>query len=177
MTSHLGGGTIISSPLFTNLILPFLLIFVVVFAILQKTRILGEGKKQIDAIVALVIGLIVVSFSFATGIIVALIPFLAVSVVIILVFFILYGMLYQEGKFEIGKGLRIGLGVVIGIAVIIAVLIATGAWDYLAYTYFTGSGVEGSAIVGNIIFLIIVIVAIIIVVVPGRKRIAHSEST
>ena len=32
-------------------LLPFVLIFTVVFAILQKTQILGKGKKQIDAII------------------------------------------------------------------------------------------------------------------------------
>ena len=57
------GGTILSSQLFVEVILPFLLVFAVVFAILQKTKILGEGKKQIDAIVSLVIGLIVIAFS------------------------------------------------------------------------------------------------------------------
>jgi hypothetical protein len=40
-----GGPTLLSHPLFIEAILPFLLIFAVVFAVLQKSRILGEGKK------------------------------------------------------------------------------------------------------------------------------------
>lgn len=44
----------------TDVMLPFLLIFVVVFAILQKTKILGEGKKNLNTGVALVVGLLVV---------------------------------------------------------------------------------------------------------------------
>ena len=44
----------------TDVLLPFLLIFVVIFAILQKTRILGEEKKNLNAAVALVVGLLVV---------------------------------------------------------------------------------------------------------------------
>ena len=83
------GSTILSSDLFVNAVLPFLLVFVVIFAILQKSKILGDEKKQIDAIVALVIGLIVISFGYATGVIVSLIPFLAVSAIIILVFLLL----------------------------------------------------------------------------------------
>ncbi|MFH2028106.1 MAG: hypothetical protein ABIJ08_03135 [Nanoarchaeota archaeon] len=43
----------------TDILLPFLLIFAIVFAILQKTKILGE-KKNINVIVALVMGLLVV---------------------------------------------------------------------------------------------------------------------
>ncbi|GAG35226.1 unnamed protein product, partial [marine sediment metagenome] len=44
----------------TDVLLPFLLIFVVMFAILQKTRILGEDKKRFNMVIALVIGLMVV---------------------------------------------------------------------------------------------------------------------
>ena len=44
----------------TDVILPFLLIFVIIFAILQKTRILGEGKKNLSIVVAIVVGLLVV---------------------------------------------------------------------------------------------------------------------
>ena len=44
----------------TDVLLPFLLIFTIVFAILQKTRILGESKKNLSVIVAVVVGLLVV---------------------------------------------------------------------------------------------------------------------
>ncbi len=44
----------------TDVLLPFLLIFVIIYAILQKTKILGEGRKNLNTIVALVVGLLVV---------------------------------------------------------------------------------------------------------------------
>ena len=44
----------------TDVMLPFLLIFVIIYAILQKTRILGEERKNLNTIVALVVGLLVV---------------------------------------------------------------------------------------------------------------------
>src|SRR3989344_2690598 len=44
----------------TDILLPFLLIFVIVFAILQKTKVLGEERKNLNIIVALVVGLLVV---------------------------------------------------------------------------------------------------------------------
>ncbi|MBI2647179.1 hypothetical protein HYW99_01765 [Candidatus Woesearchaeota archaeon] len=43
-----------------DVMLPFLLIFVILYAILQKTKILGEGKKNLSAAVAIIIGLLVV---------------------------------------------------------------------------------------------------------------------
>ncbi|MCH7567859.1 MAG: hypothetical protein IIA87_00385 [Nanoarchaeota archaeon] len=167
-------GTILSSPIVINVILPFLLVFTVIFALLQKSNILGEGRRQIDAIVSLVIALIVVSFGYATGIIVVLMPFLAVAVVIILVFLILYAMVFQGEEFKLHKGVKITLVVLIAAAVVIAVLVSTGAWDYIEYEFFYGS--DSSAIVTNVIFLIIIAIAVIAVVVPGKRRTTPSES-
>lgn len=159
--------TILQNPFFVELVLPFLLIFVVMFAILQKTKVLGDDKKQIDALVSLVIGLIVVSFGYATGIIISLIPFLAVSVVIIFVFLVLYGMSFHGEDFKIPKLLTTGMGIVVAIAVIIAVLIATGAWDYIADNWIYGGDENG--IVTNIIFIVIIIAAIATVMFSGGK--------
>ncbi len=128
--------TILSSPLFVEIILPFILVFVVIFAILQKTKILGEGKKQIDALVALVIGLLVVSFGYATGIIVSLVPFLAVGTVVILVFMLLYGMAFVEkDSFKLPVWVRGVIGVLAALGVIIVTLVATGGWDYVSEWY------------------------------------------
>ena len=44
----------------TDVMLPFLLIFVIVYAVLQKTRILGETKKNLNVVVAVVFALLVV---------------------------------------------------------------------------------------------------------------------
>lgn len=44
----------------TDIMLPFLLIFVVIFAILQKTKILGEDKKNLNVVVAIVVALLVI---------------------------------------------------------------------------------------------------------------------
>lgn len=41
----------------TDALLPFLLIFTIVFAVLQKTNILGAGKKNFNVVVALVLAL------------------------------------------------------------------------------------------------------------------------
>jgi hypothetical protein len=43
-----------------DFLLPFLLVFVIVFAILQRTELLGKGKKNFNLVVALVLGLLFV---------------------------------------------------------------------------------------------------------------------
>ena len=44
----------------TDVLLPFILVFTLFFAILQKTKILGEEKKNFNAIIAMVMGFTVV---------------------------------------------------------------------------------------------------------------------
>ncbi|MBR9676258.1 hypothetical protein GOV05_04575 [Candidatus Woesearchaeota archaeon] len=44
----------------SDVLLPFILIFTIVFATLQKTKILGDGKKNYNVVVSLVFGLGVV---------------------------------------------------------------------------------------------------------------------
>lgn len=150
--------TILSSPLVVEVILPFLLVFTVVFAILQKSKILGDDKKQIDAIVALVIGLMFVAFSWATGIVVKLAPFLAVSLVIILVFLLIWGIFWKEGEFDVGKGVKIAGGIIALIAVIIAVLAVSGTWQDLL-----GLFSNGGSLLSNVVIIIVVILAIVAV--------------
>ena len=44
----------------SDVMLPFVLIFTIIYAILHKTKILGEGKKNFNAVVAIVVALLVV---------------------------------------------------------------------------------------------------------------------
>ena len=81
------------SPYFLDYVLPFVLVFTVVFAVLQKTKLLGDEVKQINAILGLVVGLFLIAFPGPRGIIVLLMPFLAVALVILLVFMLLYGFI------------------------------------------------------------------------------------
>ena len=67
--------TILSSPFVVEILLPFLLVFVVVFAVLQKSEVLGRGKRQVDALVALAVALIFISVGRAVDIVLDLIPF------------------------------------------------------------------------------------------------------
>ncbi len=117
------------SPLFIDYILPFVLVFTLIFAILQKTQLLGDGKKQINAIIGLIIGLILIAFPFARNIIVQLMPFLAVSAVILLVFMLLYGFIMGKKEGDVlHKGVKIALGIILGLALITVLLFISGYW-------------------------------------------------
>lgn len=83
------------SPIFVEGVLPFLLVFVLVFAILQKTKLLGgDEAKQINSLVSLAIALILVATPLPRSYIVQMMPWLAVAVVILLIFGIVYGFMF-----------------------------------------------------------------------------------
>jgi|GEM_PF-1457133 len=75
-----------------NVILPMVLIFTVVYAILQRTKILG-GKTGIDAIVGLVIGFFAVSNQHITDFFRYLFPNFAIGIVLLIVCALLVGLL------------------------------------------------------------------------------------
>ena len=168
--------TILGSYFAVNVVYPFLLIFTLIFAILQRSKILGDGKKQIDALVALSVALIAVAFSYATGIISKLMPFLAVAAVILLVFLILYGFVASSNKdgLIIPKQVQWALLVLITIAVIIAVIWATGQWDRV-YDWIFGGG-QPTGIGTNILLIAIIIGAMVIVLFPWKNKSGSSSS-
>jgi len=168
------GETILTSYFAVQFIYPFLLIFTLIFAVLQKSKILGEDKRQIDALVALSIALISIAFTGTTGIIISLMPFLAVSLVILLVFMILYGFVGSVGEegLKLSKGVKTGLGILAAIAVVIAVLVSTGQWEKLYYSLFFN---YGNNLLTNVILIGLVIAAMALVAMPSRRSSSKDE--
>lgn len=151
--------SLVSNPFVTNLILPLLLVFVVVFAILEKTNLLGENKKAANLIVAIVIALLFVGVQSVVGFTVRLLPLVAVFLVVLLGYFLVFGFI---GVHE-AKGLKITLGIVFGIAFIAAVFWATGILNKFV-------GKPSAEIIGIVVFLAILGGAIALVVsVPTKK--------
>jgi len=158
--------TILASPFMRDLLLPFMLVFAIVFAVLQKAKIFGEDKRQTDAIVALVIGLIVVAVGTTTHIITSLMPILAVGLVMILAFMLLLGFTYQAGQFDLDSKVKLIIGIVAAVAVVITVLYYTpSAWAYVTDLV---SG-RGSTLVTNAVFAILVIGAVVAVIYGNKS--------
>lgn len=88
--------------------LPFLLIFTVVFAVLQKAHIFGDDKK-VHAIIALVVGLISVTNEFVMAKINAFLPNVSLLIVIILMFLLLLGSLAPGAVATIAGGWAMGI--------------------------------------------------------------------
>lgn len=155
------------TALFMNGILPFLLVFVLIFAILQKSKILGEGKSQIDALISLVIALILIIFPVPRGFIVTLMPWLAVGAVVILIFFILYGFVAGDLSGDgMPRGLKITFGILAGIFTLGLVVYFTGVWDSIS----SGAGsFLDSELFMSLVMIVIIGGAVAVAVFTGKK--------
>jgi hypothetical protein len=94
---------------FTDALLPFLLIFTIVFAILQKSKILGEGKRNFNVTVAGIIGFLTI-MPHLTGqgpdvvkIMNDALPQVSIVVVAIVMALLLIGILGGEAKWMGGS--------------------------------------------------------------------------
>ena len=157
---------IFDNPFFTEMLLPFLLVFVVVFAILQKSKILGDGKAQIDAMVSLVIGLLLIGLPQPRNIIVGIMPWMAVGVAVILVFLILYGFVAGDLS-EAKPWMKVTFGILAGIFTIVIVLYVSGLGNIIL-DWFSGAG--SSDIWVNAVMILLIIGAMAVAIMSGRKK-------
>jgi len=164
-------------PLFKDIVLPFLLVFALFFAILEKSRILGEDKHQINAIISFVVAALLVGFSNYVVMIQKFMIFLVICLIILFVLMMIYGFVAGTGKDDKGdvfKGLtyvKYTLGGIFAIALVIAVLVITDTWNTVVGFF------SGDSLGTNIVIAIIVIVAILAAIFGSGKKEGSSSST
>lgn len=154
------------SILFTEVLIPFLLVFVLVFAVLQKTKILGDGKKQIDAMVSLALGLILIAVPKARNFITNITPWLAVGLVVILIYLLLFGFVGSDLKngIQLEKWQKTTFASLAAIFVVALVLVYSGVWDKIF------NGTSGTESWLPTIIFIVVIIAAMIIALGGKKE-------
>jgi hypothetical protein len=150
-----------------DVMLPFILIFAIIFAILQKTKILS-GRKGIDAIVAMAIGFIAIVNPYVSQLMKVLLENTVVAVLIIVAVMLLLGLVWGAKKPPVWNY----LGAFIGLAVFVWVLGRVA--DYYQM-YYPGTVIFSSIWwQGNlpwiIPLLIIVIFAIVVITSGGEKK-------
>ena len=160
--------TILQHWIFTRFALPFLLIFFIVFGILEKTKLFGSEKRQLNALIAFVIGLILVGATSPTLTISNLILFLTVAIVVLFVALLLWGFIAGEKglKFdEAPKTLKWFIGIVIVVAVIIALLWALGVEGTVfgVASNFLFKSSWSKSFWTNLSFVVVIIVALVLV--------------
>ncbi len=99
-----------------NIILPFLLVFAITFAILEKVKIFGD-KRQINGIIAAILGILVARNQYVVGIINRFLPNISLFMVVILMFLLLFGIF--SGEYKGFKGSLLGLAMIFSIIFVV----------------------------------------------------------
>lgn len=106
-------------------VIPFLLIFAVVFAILKKTNILGDENDGILAIISVALGLLSLQFDFVSEFYAIIFPRFGIGLSIFLVLLIFIGFFSKDASEKNNKTLMT-FAIIIGVS---AVIWSFSAWD------------------------------------------------
>lgn len=156
-----------------DVLLPFILVFTIIFAILQKTKILGEKGKRYNVMIALVIGLAVViphALSPSPYDVVSIMnrafPSVSIFIVAILALFLLIGM-WSSKELKWGSSARGWITLISAIIIIAIFTHAAGWWGggYLPdWLYFLNDP-------GTIAMIVIILVFIIVIMyITGEEE-------
>jgi hypothetical protein len=126
---------------FFSYLLPFLLIFALVFGILSRMD-LFKDNKYINGIIALTIGLMALQFQFVSVFFSEVFPRLGVGLAIILIILILTGFFIDPKKSSMNYAL-LGVGGVIVVIILVqtagAVGWSSGSWWYQNWPMVAGA--------------------------------------
>lgn len=164
----MGVDTILQSEFAVKFIYPFLLIFFIVFAVLEKTKTFGEGKTTINAFIAAVIGFIFIAAVGPKMIVSNMILFFAVALVILFVILMLWGFVSADNKegFKIEGWMKWLLWIAVLVGVIAAVFWATGVGGNVIDTLFRQSW--SGSFWSNALFVILIAAAIAVAIKSGK---------
>ncbi len=141
-------------------VIPFLLIFAVVFAILSKTKILGE-ERPLMGIVSAAIGLLSLQFDIVSEFFAIVFPRFGVGLSIFLVALIFIGFFSKDASEKSNTPLMI-VGIVVAVGTVI--------WSFGSWNAWTSGVGVGGWFAENFwgIFVLGVIIGVIVAVMKGK---------
>ena len=159
---------LLQNSFFSNIVLPFVLIFTVVFAILERTKVVSD-KRDVHAIIALVLGLLAVGVPAAVGVLQNLIPLISVLIIILFSWFLVFGfvgdrLLDKKGKPLWSDTLKRLFSIILGV-----VILGLVTWSLGLFNLTTGLDPDKTSQFVQIGILVGVIIAVIAVVVSSAE--------
>jgi len=153
-------STFIANPFFYSILVPFLLVFVLIYAILEKTNVLGEGKKMVNLIVSFSIAFIFIGVPAIVNVTLKVIPIVSFIIILVLCLLLLFG--FAGVDTQKNKTLQLILGIILGLALVVTILWATGVFGLI-------TGKLGASTLSYVAFFIIFIIVIVVVLMGGKK--------
>jgi hypothetical protein len=161
---------------FFDVIVPFLLFFAITFAILEKTKILGKDKSNVNLIVSLAVSLLAIATNKVVNLISNVLPNLILMLVLFVMFIMILGLFFKETKEGFGfKEKHPGwFGFFIFLLFVITILFILNAWqtDNGTALEVIGSAISNGSsgeLIGGIILLVIVVGAVFLVINSGKR--------
>lgn len=159
--------TILQNWVVAKFILPFLLVFFILYGILEKTKAFGEGNKQLHAFIAFVIGLIFVGAVFPKLVVGNLILFFTIAIVVLFITLLLWGFVSgEEAKLPDSTPLKVAAGGAIILAVTIALLfifeVEGALFDFLFRQSWSAD------LWTNVAFIVVIIGALVAILKSGK---------
>ncbi len=146
-----------------DIILPFILVFTISFAILQKVKIFGKEAKNVNVIVSLVLAFLFLQNTYLIFILQRFLPNVSIIVIGSLMFLLLIGIFSGEHSGWSGTALNIAF-IFSLIAIIVALSVdffPTGdgsPYGFLSWFYQLDPTIQSMIIFGILIVLVISIV-------------------
>jgi len=138
-------------------ILPFLIIFAIVFGLLNKGGLLGKNKA-VHATIALAVGLLSLQFDWVSNFFATIFPYAGMGISVLLVALILMGMFIQD-KDE-SKWIFFGIGAVIFVVVLL----------YTIYDFNWLGGYVGQDWTAWIVLILVIGGAITFIILGNREK-------
>jgi preprotein translocase subunit SecG len=170
---------------FFNVVLPFLLVFTLIFAILEKTKILGvedgKSRKNLNAMLSFVFALFVVATKEIVLAIRGSLPQVALILIIVFCFLLLAGSFMKSGEFsfEDNRFWKVFLTIIMFIAVLLVFLNAVKTESGESWLEVMGENITGtlfgSEVWAFILVVVIIIGAILFITLPGKSGGLKSE--
>ncbi len=170
-----------------DVVLPFILVFTIVFAIFEKTRVFGtvdiEGKqypkKNLNAMASFVIAFLVIASSELVGIITKVSSQMVILLFLSVLFLLLIGSFMKEGPIFLEGGWKLLFVVImfIGIIVIFLGAIKFDGKTWLDMIWGWLSGTNTSQAVGSIILVVVLIVFILYIIKDPDAKKSVSDKT
>jgi len=168
-----------------DVVLPFLLVFTIVYALLEKTRVLGVEKvgdkeytkKNVDSMAAFVIAFFVIASTQLVAIISEVTANMVLLLILLVCFMLLVGSMHREDSkgFQLEGFYKHAFYVIMFVGIVLIFLNALGwlqlGWDYLVMNW-------DSQFVGIIVLLgaIIGLMAFVMHSPSGEKKVEEKKS-
>jgi hypothetical protein len=152
----------LQSPVVYSFLLPFLLIFAIVFGILTRTNLFGDDNKALNAIISISVAILALQFDLVPLFFSEIFPRFGIGLSVILVGLILLGLFLPSDKDNKYVG---WLGLILALSVFLIVVsksFAPFGWWSSVYNFYFYSP--------ELITIILVILAIMAIVKSASPR-------